>query len=78
MTDDYDRLTVAWADTQARLPEGWAIDGLRCASTGLAEEARSDDWVAMAAGPAGEERTCRATDAVEALEGLARSFESDR
>lgn len=52
------------------LPDGWTLDGLRCASTGLSPEERSDDWVAVAIGPVGEERASRATDPVRALEGL--------
>ena len=72
-----DRLTRTWVSTQDRLPEGWTLDGLRCASTGLSTGSRSDDWVAVAIGPAGEERTNRAEDAVTALEGLAGSFDSD-
>jgi hypothetical protein len=67
-------MTRAWKEAQERLPEGWHLDGLRCASTGLAEEQRSDDWIAMAVGPAGEGRDYRATDPVTALIGLAASI----
>jgi hypothetical protein len=72
-----DRLTRAWTTAQGRLPEGWALDGLRCASTGLSAESRSDEWVAVAVGPTGEQRSHQAADAVSALEGLAESFDPD-
>lgn len=54
MTDTA-KLAEAWADTEQRLPEGWSLDGLRCASMGLGLEDRSDDWVAVAVGPGAEE-----------------------
>ena len=72
-----DRLTRAWASAQDHLPDGWTLDGLRCASTGLSAESRSDEWVAVAVGPSGEQRSHRAADAVSALEGLMGEFESD-
>ena len=61
----------AWAATQRSLPRGWTLDGLRCASSGLDAEQRSEDWIAVAIGPSGEERTHRAADALSALDGLA-------
>ena len=67
-------LSETWARTQASLPEGWELDGLRCASTGLAPQERSEEWMAVAVGPSGEEQAFSASDAVAALEGLARSF----
>ena len=66
-----DDLTAAWVWTQARLPEGWSLDSLRCASIGLQAEQRSDDWIAVAIGPDGVERTHRGADAFDALAGLA-------
>jgi len=69
-----DQLTRAWKNAQDRLPEGWDLDGLRCASTSTTPESRSDDWVALAVGPEGEERSHQADDAINALEGLAASF----
>ncbi len=69
---DTNDLNAAWARVQAALPEGWTLDGLRCASTGLAEDERSDDWIAVAVGPDGDERRARATGPVAALEGLVR------
>jgi hypothetical protein len=71
-----DRLTRAWASTQAALPDDWTLDGLRCASSGLEQGQRSDDWVAVAVGPTGEVRSHRATDAVSALEGLMEAFDA--
>jgi hypothetical protein len=67
-------LATAWLDAQAQLPDGWALDSLRCASTGLASDGRSDDWVAVAVGPGGEERRAQAADPVAALSALARSI----
>ncbi len=63
-------LTVIWRQVQAALPEGWQLDSLRCASEGLAPDQRSDDWIAVAIGPGGEEHRTRAADPVAALEGL--------
>ncbi len=65
-------LAGAWVESQAGLPEGWVLDSLQCASTGLDEQERSDDWVAVAIGPGGEERRVRAADPVAALNALAR------
>ena len=69
-----DDLTAAWVWTQARLPEGWSLDSLRCASIGLQADQRSDDWIAVAVGPDGADRTYRAADAFAALAGLADLF----
>ncbi len=71
---DPDAVNLAWTAAQRQLPEGWALDGLRCASTGLTPEQRSDDWIAVALGPNGEERTHRGPDAIAALLGLVSSF----
>ena len=70
-----DGLSAAWAETQARLPDGWTLEGLRCASTGLSPDQRSDDWIAVAVGPDSAEREARAGDPLEALAALASSFE---
>lgn len=74
MTDN-DGLSAAWAEAQARLPHGWSLDGLRCASTGLSPDQRSDDWIAVAVGPDSAEREARAGGPIEALAALASSFE---
>ncbi len=74
---DGDDLDALWSATQARLPAGWSLDGLRCASSGLAPAERSDDWVAVAVGPGGESRSARAQAPDEALEALAVRLESE-
>jgi len=51
--DDPPDLTAVWAETQAGLPGGWQLDSLRCMSSGLAAEQRSDEWCALAVGPDG-------------------------
>ena len=74
---DVQEPNTRWVATQAHLPEGWSIDGLRCASTGLASAERSADWVAVAVGPGGEDRSARAGAPEEALEALAAWLESE-
>jgi hypothetical protein len=48
-------VTLGIADLYRRaedaLPIGWRLNGLQCASTGLAVELRSEHWVAEACGP---------------------------
>jgi hypothetical protein len=68
--DDSEALTRAWRKTQATLPGGWVLDGLRCASTGILPDQESGDWIAVAVGPGGARRTHRAADPIAALEGL--------
>ena len=68
-----DALAEAWRRTQAALPSGWTLEGLRCASDGLAPDQRSDDWIALAIGPGGVERQARAADPITALDALAVS-----
>lgn len=70
MDPDTPDIGAAWARVQAALPDGWTIDSLRCASEGLAVGQRSDDWVAVAVGPGGEERRARAADPAAALDAL--------
>jgi hypothetical protein len=67
-------LTTAWRSAQGHLPDGWRLEALRCASTSLSEEDRSDDWLAIAVGPGGEERTARGAGPVEALFDLVDSL----
>jgi hypothetical protein len=64
---EHEHLLAAWRATQARLPPGWHLDALRCASTGLDAASRSDDWYAAAIGPAGARVERRAPDAIAAL-----------
>lgn len=71
-----ERLGSAWASAQGRLPEGWTLEGLRCASTGLAEGQRSEDWVAVATSAGGAERTYRSSDPIAALDGLVADLET--
>ncbi len=70
-----DEVSRAWATSQERLPDGWTLEGLRCASADLSVESRSDDWVAVAIGPNDEQRSHQAADAVSALEDLTESFD---
>ena len=70
MATDTSDLTEAWRRVEAALVADWQLDSLRCASEGLAPDQRSDDWIAVALGPSGEERLSRAADPVAALEGL--------
>ena len=44
-------ITHVWRGIEARLPTGWRLDSLRCASTGLSRGDRSDQWIAVAVGP---------------------------
>lgn len=71
-----DDLSQAWTVTQSQLPAGWTLDGLRCASRSLHLEDRSDDWIAVAVGPDGAERTWRAAGPKAALDGLVDSLAS--
>lgn len=68
-------LARVWAEVEERLPPGWRLDGLRCASTSLAPEDRSEEWVAVAIGPADETRRFRAANPDDALRGLTTVFE---
>lgn len=74
MDTDAEALGEAWRRAQEALPTGWQLDGLRCASDGLAPDQRSDDWIAVALGPDGEERRMRASDPFAALDGLVASI----
>jgi hypothetical protein len=40
-----ERLTAEREAAARHLPPGWSVDALRCASTSLAHEHRSEDWV---------------------------------
>jgi hypothetical protein len=65
-------MDTAWVETEAALPLGWHLDSLRCASTGLAPAQRSDRWLAVAVGPAGEKLEAEGQVPVAALSALAR------
>jgi hypothetical protein len=68
------QLTAAYRATEAALPAGWQLDGLRCASTGLGPEERSDKWRALARGPAGATVEGRGDDPLLALADLAKEL----
>jgi hypothetical protein len=65
-----DDLRTAWLEAQHELPEGWRLEALRCAPSSLHPADRSDDWIAVAIGPEGEERTARGEDPMLALAAL--------
>lgn len=67
-------LSKAWVEASAALPLGWRLDGVTCASTGLAPEQRSHRWRAIASGPAGETTKGEGDDAISALIELARNW----
>jgi hypothetical protein len=70
MSADPSDLARVWADTAASLPPGWELGGLRCASTGLTPEDRSEEWIVIATGPDGLEVKHQAAEPRDALEGL--------
>jgi hypothetical protein len=45
------RLAELYRRAEDALPVGWRLNGLQCASTGLAVDLRSQRWVAEACGP---------------------------
>ena len=69
-----DDLTQAWREAEGQLPKGWRLDGLRCASTSLRPEDRSEEWIAVAVNADGDERRYQAADPLAALAGLAASL----
>jgi hypothetical protein len=67
-------LNRAWIEATASLPLGWHLDGLTCASTGLAPEQRSGSWRAWAVGPKGEKIQAEEDGPIGALHALAREL----
>lgn len=67
---DGDRLAAAWRQAGLALHDGWTVDSLRCASTGLAPTQRSDQWRAVATGPANQTMEGRGAGPEEALANL--------
>jgi hypothetical protein len=67
-------LSEAWMEASAAFPLGWRLEGVTCASTGLAPEQRSDRWRAIAAGPKGEKMQGEGDDAISALIALSRTL----
>ena len=76
--NDQPDVTAMWMAVETVLPDGWRLDSLRCASTGLGEGERSPDWRAVAEGPGGETREGQGGDPTTALRDLADSFASAR
>ena len=74
--DSGSELEKAWTDAEAALPPGWRLDGLRCASTGLAVEHRSEDWRAVARGPDDTMLEGRGGEPLTALSDLAEPVSS--
>jgi hypothetical protein len=64
-------LTEAWTQASAALPLGWWLEGLRCASTGLAPHLRDDRWRAIACGPNDECLEAEGVGPIEALNNVA-------
>ncbi len=77
MTDRLEQagLNKAWIAASAALPLEWHLDGLTCASTGLAPELCSDRWRAWPVGPNGERVEGEGEGPVSALNTLARELE---
>jgi hypothetical protein len=67
-------LNRAWIDAAAALPLEWRLEGVTCASTGLAPEQRSDRWRAWAAGPNGQTIEGEGDGPIAALNALAREM----
>jgi hypothetical protein len=67
-------LNRAWIEASAALPLEWRLEGLTCASTGLAPEQRSDRWRAWAAGPDGQTIEGEGEGPIAALSALAREL----
>jgi len=71
-------ITLVWRGIEARLPAGWRLDSLRCASTGLSRGDRSDEWIAVAVGPDGHEVRTQATSPEAALERIPETVARSR
>ncbi|MDP9269998.1 MAG: hypothetical protein M3P14_03335 [Chloroflexota bacterium] len=67
-------LNRAWIAASAALPIGWRLEGLTCASEGLAPEQRSDRSRAWATSPKGERIEGEGEGPVSALNALAREL----
>jgi hypothetical protein len=44
-------LTEAWHDAASAAPNGWNVQGLRCASKAIDTDRRTSWWIAEACGP---------------------------
>jgi hypothetical protein len=67
-------MSKAWVELSAAMPLGWHLDSLRCASTGLQPDQRSNRWVAIAIGPNGHELAGEGDGEILALNALAREL----
>jgi hypothetical protein len=63
-------LSKAWMEASAALPIGWRLDGITCASRGLAPDLRSERWLARAIGPKSEALAAEGQGAIAALGAL--------
>jgi hypothetical protein len=68
-SEEFD-IAPVWREVQAATPAGWSLDSLRCASTGLDADERSDDWIAVGVTPDGAEVMSSAATPAEALRAL--------
>lgn len=69
-----DELSARYGEVARGLPPGWRLDGLRCDSTGLAPEERSEEWRAVAVGPDDTSVSKTAGTSLEALDHLRAHF----
>jgi hypothetical protein len=67
-----DELSELYRMTDAALPDGWRLDGLRCQSTGLEPDQRSDAWRAVAVGPGKEAIIAEGSRPADAIAALVR------
>jgi hypothetical protein len=71
------QLTALWRMADAAKPPDWELMGLRCTSSGLAPDSRSDRWLAEACGPADgcvKVESHSAEDALQQLTGRLRAL----
>ena len=73
---DSAEIAALYAETEAALPTGWSLDGLRCESIGLAPAQRSADWRAVARAPDGRTVEGHGQDPRAAIEDLRRRVAS--
>jgi len=65
-----DELGRRYLALQQSLPAGWLLDGVRCASSGLKPDQRSDAWQAVARAADGASITGSGLTAFAALDDL--------
>jgi hypothetical protein len=65
-----DELGRRYLALQQSLPAGWLLDGVRCASSGLEPDQRSDAWQAVARAADGVSITGSGLTAFAALDDL--------